>query len=577
MDIRARIAALLGLDSAPEGEDLTGFSADQLDKAEKTAQKQFAAARKDRDVEAATAAVEEIEAVGAEKTKRAELSAKVDEELAALEARTTPVAEDPTPDPTPADPEPTPAPVEPTPTPEPTPEPVVAAAPPEPEPTPAVPAPSPSPVNTTPLVVVTAAGDVQNHSAGAVMTMEHVGPAFKSKSEAILAAKDGSRKGIAHMDWLDQYRTENRFLDERDNSDVNTEKINAVIADAQARTAENLRAIVAAGRKNDKDEIRSLTAAGGLCAPVNVRYEVYQVGSTARPIRDGLTRFGATRGGIRFNSPPVLSDLATGVNVYTHANDVSGYGAGKGCVRIGCGADKEVKVSNIPLCMIVGNYQRMYFPENFAAWWALGNVQHSRKAEQTLWDRMVTLSTSVTTAEHFGATRDVLASVTRAAIQYRNRFRIDRETPLRILLPDWAEDLMLTDLARQEPGDAALEVTDADLVRYFAVRGIAVTYTLDGQEMNATQDAGGLNPWLTNLEAIMFAEGTFLFLDGGSLDFGTEIRDFTQIRANDSGAFMETFEEVAFVGNQSIHLTMDVCPSGITQAPATISICTSGS
>jgi hypothetical protein len=63
----------------------------------------------------------------------------------------------------------------------------------------------------------------------------------------------------------------------------------------------------------------------------------------------------------------------------------------------------------------------------------------------------------------------------------------------------------------------------------------------------------------------LFAEGTFLFLDGGTLDLGI-IRDSTLVGTNDYKMFVETFEGVAKVGVESIKVTSTISVNGAAAA-----------
>lgn len=621
MDLREQFAKLLGLKKAPDGEGLEGFSDEQLDQAKAASFDSFSEAKEANDADAAKAAHAVFMAAKNEIAARAEAAASTAAEMAALEADFAAEAEastdgdgaddgsgdgdggdgdgDGNSDGTDGD-DGSDGSGEPAGTPDPqvgeqvttppvtaTPEPVLAAAP-----APAAPAkptaapkarPTPpssgKPKPVTNPVKLTASGDVKGHSAGADMDSSKLGEAFAGKSGAILSAKDGSRKGIATLDWSDQYSSD-RFLSDRDSIDVNTEKVNKVVEMAQDITRQVLSDLV--GTSGNSKEVQALMAAGGLCAPVNVRYDIFTVGSTRRPLRDSLTRFGASRGGIRFNRPPVLTDVDGAVNIYTEAQDTAGTSYPKGCIRVDCGDDVEVAVDAIPLCMIVGNYQRLFFPENFRAWWQLGRVAHSRTAEDKLWDQLVSDGVDVTAGEGLGAARDIISQVIRAATQYRDRHRIDPETPIRLHTQSWVRDLMKVDLIRQQPGDNTITVSNADIARMFAVHNLAVTFILDGIAAGGTsgypQAAGALNPWPTNVEFILSVDGTLLFLDGGTLDFGTQIEDFTQIRQNDSGAFMETFESYANVGPDFEHITINVCPDGTTAGTDdNFNPCTTGS
>jgi hypothetical protein len=68
------------------------------------------------------------------------------------------------------------------------------------------------------------------------------------------------------------------------------------------------------------------------------------------------------------------------------------------------------------------------------------------------------------------------------------------------------------------------------------------------------QAAGALVDFPTTIVWYLFAEGTFLFLDGGTLDLGI-VRDSALVSTNDYRMFVETFEGVAKVGIESIKVT----------------------
>jgi hypothetical protein len=63
----------------------------------------------------------------------------------------------------------------------------------------------------------------------------------------------------------------------------------------------------------------------------------------------------------------------------------------------------------------------------------------------------------------------------------------------------------------------------------------------------------------------LFSEGSFLFLDGGTLDLGV-IRDSTLVGTNDYKMFVETFENVALVGVESLQVTSTINVNGVAAA-----------
>ena len=401
------------------------------------------------------------------------------------------------------------------------------------------------------LTVVTA-GDVPGMSAGTRLdSLSQVGDAFASKAHAVLAGRGRGRFGVASFQ-LDL--PEDRMLGH--NAQVNEERIDAVVASAQSQTPD------------------AIVAAGGLCAPVDAAYDLDGISVESRPIRDSLVRFGADRGGIRFITPPSLADVADSVGVWTELNDrdpgatipdtepaeTTGPET-KPILTITCGEEVEVLVDAITRAIKVGNFSRRTFPEQFARFWQLSGVAHSRLAEETLWDRMVAQATAVTSAQVLGASRDLLSTVDLIVAGFRSRHRMSDNATLRVILPTWARQLIRVDLARQLAGDESMNVSDAQIDAHFANRGAVVTYSPDVQVF-AAQGAGAVTAFPGTVEALVFPEGSYTFLDGGTLDFGMEIRDSSLNRTNDVEAFMETFENVAFRGIEALHVTSTVEPNG---------------
>ena len=98
-----------------------------------------------------------------------------------------------------------------------------------------------------------------------------------------------------------------------------------------------------------------------------------------------------------------------------------------------------------------------------------------------------------------------------------------------------------------------------------------MTWTLDtGSTTNmiwGTQSTGAMLKYPTTVEWFLFPEGTWLFLDGGSLDLGL-VRDSTLNSTNDYMLFAETFESAAFVGVESLKVKSTVYADGTGAAPS---------
>ncbi len=307
-------------------------------------------------------------------------------------------------------------------------------------------------------------------------------------------------------------------------------------------------------------EPASLTAAGGLCGPVAVRYQVEGLGTINRPVRDVLVPFQADHGGVRFRPPITLADVAAGVGVWSAATDANPGAATKPLLTAVCPPTVEVKVDAITRRIRLGNMLARFDPDAAAANLAVLMVAHARKAETQLLAGITAASTAVTAARLYGACRDLLAGIELAAVAFRSRHRMRDDDVLQAILPSWARGLLRVDLTRALPGDVRTSVTDAELDQHLAVRHIAPTYSPD-LAVFGDQGAGALLGFPATVVFYLFAPGSFLFLDGGTLDLGI-IRDSSLNATNDAEIFAESFENVARVGVQSLAVTATVAPNG---------------
>ncbi len=309
----------------------------------------------------------------------------------------------------------------------------------------------------------------------------------------------------------------------------------------------------------------ALVASGGHQAPFEVRYDIFGFGTTNRPVRDALPRFQADRGGIRYILPPVLSDYGDAVGVWTAANDSAETPnpATKASLTVAAATETTVATDAVTLQMQFGNLATRAYPELIARHNELGLIQHAREAEQYLLSKIAAGSTAVTTSSLIGFGRDMLVQVGRAATAYRSRHRLEADAPLRVILPAWVKDAMAADLALSMPGDSLLNAY-GEIEGYMAARGVVVSYSLD-QNVYGAQSTGALNEFADSFTWYMFAEGTFLFLDGGTLDLGI-IRDSSLVGTNDYKMFVETFEGVAKVGIESLAITSTISVNGVAAA-----------
>ena len=311
---------------------------------------------------------------------------------------------------------------------------------------------------------------------------------------------------------------------------------------------------------------KALAASGGFAAPLAPSYNIFGFGTDVRPVRDSLPRMQADRGGIRFVTPPVLGSYAGAVGVWTEANDIAA-SAGtpvKNSLTVGGATEQTEMTYAVTLQLKFGNLMTRAYPELISRHNELALIQHARISEQTLLSKIGAKSTAVTAGVVLGVARDFLVQIKRAAAAYRSRHRIDPGTQLKAIIPSWVYDAMAADLTLNMPGDQNLGASRADLDSYLALSNVTLTASIDQNTFGA-QAVGVLLDFPTSFTWYLFAEGSFVFLDGGVLDIGI-IRDSGLVGSNDYKMFTETFEGLAFVGIESLAVTSTIVVSGSAAA-----------
>jgi chemotaxis protein histidine kinase CheA len=407
-------------------------------------------------------------------------------------------------------------------------------------------------------VAITAGADIPGYTAGShINDMSEVAQAMEKRLHSLRRVNGGDGEQHIVASFATQY-PESRTL--TTDPEANALKVNAVVGP------------------------EALVASGGHAAPFEVKYDIFGLGSTTdRPVRDALPKFQADRGGIRFVTPPTLVrysggtsyDYDTAVGVWTAANDsaTTPSPASKSSLTVAAAAENTVATDAVTLQLQFGNLMTRAYPELIARHNELALVQHAREAELNLISKIDTASTSVNAhvatteaANLIGFARDFLVQVRKASVAYRSRHRIDAGTRLKAIVPAWIYDAMAADLALNMPGDGNLGAGEAEIKGYLGGSNVDMVGSLDLNSFGAQQgSAAKLLEFPDSITWYLFAEGSFLFLDGGTLDLGI-IRDSSLVGTNDYKMFIETFENVAFVGVESLKITSSISINGVAAA-----------
>jgi len=316
----------------------------------------------------------------------------------------------------------------------------------------------------------------------------------------------------------------------------------------------------------------AVVASGGCCSLPQPIYTNPVQGSTARPIRDALPTLGATRGKFTFFNAICLP--VDGFGVWTCEDDElvdeADPDTWKQCAEVDCDDTDEVGVDAVYSCVTVGNYTARFAPEQWQGYLAALAIQNARRGEVLLFEKMRDQVLSTYTVEALGSVfANAINGVATAAAALRSDQRLG-DVQL-----DWfvGESLLTAvrlDLINRRVFSSAVDdpnVATSLINTALANEGIKAVYSQDLDPVSF--GSGGSDPQFPlTLGSVLAPNGFFTFLDGGTLDLGTEIRDHNLNRQNKVAAFAESYEGILARGCNALGLDIPVeicdnvaCPS----------------
>ncbi len=323
-----------------------------------------------------------------------------------------------------------------------------------------------------------------------------------------------------------------------------------------------------------------MIASGAPCMPTKVDYGFFRLSRAQRPVEQNLPRVAAPQASIRFVAPPDWAYLSQGISIKTCADEAVDPYVNKSVVSVICPALRECCVSSVSRILQFNNLTFRAFKSFTAeAIYQLG-VAFTEAKEIMYLDDIDAESTAVTNpGAVYGANRDLYSRINAAAYGYRKRHRMSMDAPLTFMVNDIVQYLSLTDAFNdgrmsfgRDPHGALREALSKIHVN------IVFTYHLPTSATQAQgggtapgnaavdgifgpQAAGALNALPTEVAGYLFAPGTFIRLDGGSLDLGL-VRDSVLNVRNDLHLFAEQWTKVCKVGYESVKLLVATCPNG---------------
>lgn len=319
-----------------------------------------------------------------------------------------------------------------------------------------------------------------------------------------------------------------------------------------------------------------LVASGAQCTPQTQLYDFFRLAEPIQDVENAIPTVQAPRGGIRYIQANCDIEGAGAVGLWGSEDGgpppaLDPTSDEKPCDTVTCPSVAEVLVEAVTQCTIFDNLQYRTFPELIENFLEDVAVQFTLKKQTYYLDAIDTASTQTVGIGSYGAARSMVYDLTVAAVAYRKRHHMPRNARLTVMIPDWAVDVVKADLFNDgSQGLDYLNVPDSALVQAFASRNLDVTFYYDDPTSVAasnpltTAQAGSgaeLNDYPCVASSYLYAPGTFVKLDGGSLDVGL-VRDHALNKTNDFAMFMEEWIGIAQLGCESIRIDSTVVPSG---------------
>lgn len=328
----------------------------------------------------------------------------------------------------------------------------------------------------------------------------------------------------------------------------------------------------------------ALVAANGWCSPSETMYDLCDLPCSLDGILS-LPEVNAPRGGLRFTKGLDFAAIynGTGYFHFTEAQMAATPRPDKPCMEIPCADFEDHRLDVDGLCITGDIMQSRTYPELVAQFMQGAMCAHAHRVNAFKLAAMDTASAdqgSITQAG-YGAVANVLYAIELQIQAYRYRGRRAQEgSPalLELVAPYWIKGVFRADIANRNAASGVgnpLMVSDADMVAWFASRGVAVRYVYDWNDLETiendlTGDPTPVTDYPDTVEFMLYEAGTWIV---PTLDLITleSIYDSTLIKQN---KFTALFTEQAFTIVErcfgSLKFTVPICANGNTGAQVAV-------
>jgi len=322
---------------------------------------------------------------------------------------------------------------------------------------------------------------------------------------------------------------------------------------------------------------KSLTAAAGWCAPSEILYDLCSLSSL-----DGMLdipTIQASRGG--FQIPDEGGpDFATIYDLIGDDGDVilTEYevenGAEKVCTEIPCPDFSDVRLDVAYLCITGALLQQRGYPEAVTHFTQEAITALAHKVNASMIARLVAGSTAPVTitepASADDAASNLLAAVELAVMDSRYRHRRPLSATSEVVFPAWVLGPIRASMARRA-GVAEMDISDAQIVSWFALRGARPQFVYDWQDAFTGGTFGGsasATAFPTSVTFMVYPAGTWVKAEQDVINLDT-VYDNALLTSNQFTAlFVEDGLAALKMCRDSRLYTTDVQPLGVVAARA---------
>jgi hypothetical protein len=331
--------------------------------------------------------------------------------------------------------------------------------------------------------------------------------------------------------------------------------------------------IVMAASKEARLPQGNLVAAGGWCAPSEQIYGFCELESVSGIL--SLPEVQARRGGISFTKGPDYGTLAANWG-FLQTEAQAEAGTAKVCYSIDCPPWTEVRLDAIGFCVTAPVLTNAAFPELINRVLQIGAVAHAHHVNASVISRISTaIGAAINWTEVGGSTSDILDAAALQADRLRYTYSMDPNTTIEAIFPIWVKGFIRADVGRRLNIDNPLNVTDAMIMSWFGVRGIAPQFVYDYQPLSATTPAfpasAPTTTWTaypTAVEFMMYPAGAFTKLTKDVIDLDT-IYDSVGLSTNVyTAAFFEEGLAVANTCGSGVKVQVSLDTKGATGFPS---------